>query len=81
MANISWGPAGGRISSSPTLPERLAKQYANMATNYSFDKRRKELDKKNKKEAKKLRKLEASNQPAGEADAEAAPTKEEAPEV
>jgi hypothetical protein len=35
-------------------------------TNYSFEKRQKELAKKKKKEEKRLRKLEKKNIPAGE---------------
>jgi hypothetical protein len=35
-------------------------------SHYSSEKRRKELDKKSKKEAKNQRKLEAGAQPAGE---------------
>lgn len=43
--------------------------------NYQFEKRRKELDKKAKKEAKRQQKLEASRAaPAGNAEAPVAPT-------
>ncbi|MHC4117409.1 MAG: hypothetical protein ACYSWO_07860 [Planctomycetota bacterium] len=35
-------------------------------TNYSFDKRRRELEKKKKQEAKRLRKLERNKVPAAE---------------
>ena len=35
-------------------------------TNYSFEKRQKELAKKRKKEEKRQRKLEKNNNPAGE---------------
>ena len=37
-------------------------------TNYSFEKRQKELAKKKKKEAKKQRRLEKKNEAAGEND-------------
>jgi len=37
-------------------------------TNYSFEKRQKELAKKKKKEEKRQRKLEKQNNPAGEKD-------------
>ena len=37
-------------------------------TNYSFEKRQKELKKKKKKEEKRLRKLEKKNPPVGESE-------------
>ncbi len=42
--------------------------------NYQFEKRRKEMDKKAKKEAKRQQKLTASRSPAAETEAEAAPS-------
>lgn len=50
-----------------------------MATpNYSFEKRRRELEKKAKKEEKRKRKLEAGANRAGETDGNAPPAEAEA---
>ncbi len=59
---------GERAISGQALPKIYRENSLARKTNYSYEKRQKELAKKKKKEEKRLRKLEKKNNPGGEGD-------------